>query len=389
MSNKKEVIKELYFGSLKEMKEEKYQKDYDLRLEFSNKKNELKNKLKQDILKDKTQKIRLTNEYKVVLGNLKFKLKEDINENNIKYKKIIREASAKEYKIVKQKESKAQKELRLSEIEKINVNKKRTISDLKDKLKTLDKDLDECKVIKKNIKIVNKNAKLEIEQLNKTVLKGFLKEFWLDIKDTSINFAKWIRQIWRKFKTRFPGFAQFFVFFMLSNGITVLQLILMPVLKSVLNQTDLINVALQFGKVGSNLNGTPYYMFNYPAGPIIDGIGGGLAYFLSVQITLAIAQIINFFTQKNITFKSKNNTWKPAVWYFIAYIGITLVAAAAQGLYKAPIYNLLMNTWNLGKQGELFADFITMIINSAISFWVFFPIFKIIFKQEKKEVTNK
>jgi len=49
-------------------------------------------------------------------------------------------------------------------------------------------------------------------------------------------------------------------------------------------------------------------------------------------------------------------------------------------LYKAPIYNLLINTWNLGTTGERIADAITMIINSAISFWVFFPIFKLIFK---------
>jgi hypothetical protein len=43
-----------------------------------------------------------------------------------------------------------------------------------------------------------------------------------------------------------------------------------------------------------------------------------------------------------------------------------------------------MNTFNMGSGGELIADFITMIINSAISFWVFFPIFKVIFKQKNE-----
>ena len=58
----------------------------------------------------------------------------------------------------------------------------------------------------------------------------------------------------------------------------------------------------------------------------------------------------------------------------------------AEGLYKTPIYNLFMNKWNMGVTGERFADIITMIINSAISFWVFFPIFKFIFKNDKKAV---
>ena len=39
----------------------------------------------------------------------------------------------------------------------------------------------------------------------------------------------------------------------------------------------------------------------------------------------------------------------------------------------------------MGAGGETFADIVTMIINAAISFWVFFPIFKVIFKQEATE----
>jgi hypothetical protein len=38
-----------------------------------------------------------------------------------------------------------------------------------------------------------------------------------------------------------------------------------------------------------------------------------------------------------------------------------------------------------GAAGENAADVITMIINSAISFWVFFPIFKVIFKNKPAE----
>ncbi|MFV0534026.1 MAG: hypothetical protein ACK5MR_10275, partial [Cumulibacter sp.] len=70
-----------------------------------------------------------------------------------------------------------------------------------------------------------------------------------------------------------------------------------------------------------------------------------------------------------------------AAWYFLAYVIITFVAAAAQGFYKEPVYSFFMDTLDWGSTGETVADVTTMVINAAISFWVFFPIFKIIFKR--------
>lgn len=195
--------------------------------------------------------------------------------------------------------------------------------------------------------------------------------------------------LWSRFKDKHPNFAQFLVFFMLSNGITVLQMILMPVLKGAFGHTGLVETSFQIFQVGKNFDGSDYYVFNYAAGSLASGGGGGLAYFLAVQITLGIAQIINFFAQRNITFKSNSNVWRAAFWYVVAYILISVGAAALQGLYKAPIYNLFMNTWGMDSLGETMADIITMIINSAISFWVFFPIFKIIFKQEPEKDHSK
>ncbi|MCI6556774.1 GtrA family protein [Schaalia hyovaginalis] len=107
--------------------------------------------------------------------------------------------------------------------------------------------------------------------------------------------------------------------------------------------------------------------------------GEGLAYFLAVEITLLIAQVINFFAQRSITFKSNSSVWRAAFWYFVAYVVIMVVAAALQVLYKDPIYSFFTSA--MGGAGETIADVITMIINSAISFCVFFPIFKVIFKQ--------
>lgn len=188
------------------------------------------------------------------------------------------------------------------------------------------------------------------------------------------------RRSWGNFKGKHPGIAQFLVFFILSNGVTLLQVLLMPVFRAALDTTALVNINFQVGAVGHNFDGSQYYIFDYAAGSILSGGGGGLSYFLSVQITMAIAQIINFFAQRKVTFKSNSSIAKTALWYLLAYLVITIGAAALQGFYKAPIYELFINTWNMGGFGETLADFITMIINAAVSFWVFYPIFKIIFK---------
>ena len=204
-----------------------------------------------------------------------------------------------------------------------------------------------------------------------------------------LDHSKSIKDKWNKFKANHPTTAQFVVFFILSNGVTVLQLVLMPLFKYLFGFTELVSTSFQIFQVGQNIDGSAYFMFDYAAGSLASGGGGGLAYFLAVQITIAIAQIINFFAQRNITFKSNTNPWVAALWYFIAYVFITLIAAALQGLYKAPIYDLLMNKWAWGATGEATADVITMIINAAISFWVFFPIFKIIFKQKNVSIQEK
>ncbi len=203
-------------------------------------------------------------------------------------------------------------------------------------------------------------------------------------KLANLKFSQWVMKVWNNFKEKHPTIAQFVMFFILCNGVTVLQLIMMPVLKSIFETTSLIDVNFQIFQIGTNFDGSKYFMFDYASGPIASGGGGGLAYFLAIQVTLGIAQVINFFAQRNITFKANNSPWKAAMWYTIAYIVITIIAAAAQGFYKAPIYEFFINTQNMGSFGETLADTITMLINCAISFWVFFPIMKIIFKNKEE-----
>lgn len=188
-------------------------------------------------------------------------------------------------------------------------------------------------------------------------------------------------KMWNNFKEKYPGLAEFLVFFIVCNAVTVLQLILMPVLAWIFNFTPLVNTNFQVLPVGHNVDGSIYYIFDYASGLISQGGGGGLAYFLAVEITLGIAQIINFITQRNVTFKSTGNVWSAAAWYFLAYVVITIGAAALQGVYKAPLYAFAISHWGVGF-GTTSADLITMIINCTISFWVFYPIMKLIFRQK-------
>jgi len=191
-------------------------------------------------------------------------------------------------------------------------------------------------------------------------------------------------RLWKNFSAKHPGIAEFLVFFMVCNGVTVLQMIMMPVFKGIFSNTSLIDVNFQALQVGHNLNGTPYYVFDYAAKSIISGGGGGLAYFLAIELTMAIAQVINFISQRKVTFKSNGNVWRAASWYFLAYVIISVGAAALQGLYKAPIYSYLINNSGEGL-GTTIADIVTMIINCTISFWVFYPIMKLIFKKKPDE----
>lgn len=186
---------------------------------------------------------------------------------------------------------------------------------------------------------------------------------------------------WASFSEKHKGVAEFLTFFLISNGVTVLQMIMMPVIKNIFDHTSLVDINFQVWQIGQEVGGSAYYVFNYGAGGIAEGGGGGLAYFLAVEICLLTAQVLNFFLQRKVTFKAEGGILKAATWYFIAWIAISIGAAALQGLYKAPIYEFMIGAMGAGT-GATVADIITMLINSVISFWVFYPIMKFIFKQK-------
>ena len=189
------------------------------------------------------------------------------------------------------------------------------------------------------------------------------------------KFIRFFVNLWQKFKEKHPEISTFLVFFLASNAVTFLQMFLQIILSAILLNTNLSQIEFQYLKVPGATNIVTkgdYYIFDYSVEI------GGLAFFLATYITIAIAQVVNFFLQRNITFKSKSNPWVAAMWYLLAFIIITLVSSALLGLYKKPIFDFFGTTF------EWLADIIVVLINSAISFWVFYPIFKVIFPKQNK-----
>ena len=191
------------------------------------------------------------------------------------------------------------------------------------------------------------------------------------------KFINFFKNIWNRFKTKHPELSTFIVFFISSNIVTIIQMVLQIILSNILESTNLVNINFQYLPVPGATNfvtGEQYYIFDFKAGE-----AGGLAFFLATYITIGIAQVINFFLQRNVTFKSKTNPWIAALWYLIAFVAITLISSALLGLYKKPIFDLF------GSSLEWLENIVVVLINCGISFWVFYPIFKIIFPKDKKE----
>lgn len=209
------------------------------------------------------------------------------------------------------------------------------------------------------------------------------------------------KKTWMRFVIKHEGWWQFIKFTFLSTFVTFLQIASKLVLDPLLANTDLANQTFQWIQIGirANSNQTPFFIFDYPGVPvgtytglgttIIDGVGGGLALFLSYYVGVALAQVVNFFLQRNVTFKSKGSPWYQAMWYLVAFVAITFLSQVILGLVGAPAYVLFSN-WFGAELGKTIYDvIISGLLIPTISFWVYFPIFKIIFPPENKVVKTQ
>jgi putative flippase GtrA len=192
------------------------------------------------------------------------------------------------------------------------------------------------------------------------------------------------KSIWARFEQKHPKLAkwlyQIFYFFVFSMGVTIIQYLFFTFMPSILGiglagvdwklfpvQMSVFGVQFEWSLLG-------YNVLYDAAGAVV--IGGGLGYFISYEVGSFVAQCINFPLQRNITFKSHGNPVYQAMWYFVAWVVISLVCNGFNNLwmpiasaYVPPaVYNLLVT-----------------FITGGVSMVVFFFVFKIIFPEGEKK----
>jgi putative flippase GtrA len=188
---------------------------------------------------------------------------------------------------------------------------------------------------------------------------------------------------WNKFAQAHPKAAkilrQLFYFYVFSLSVTVFQYLCFTILPYLFG-IELAGSEFMWPQVPISLLGHDfrwnilgYEIARDAAGNVV--IGGGLGYFISYEIGAFLAQCINFPLQRNITFKSKGHMPYQIMWYFIAWVLISLACNGINGLWlpiaqvslSPQIYNLLVT-----------------FITGGVSMVIYFFVFKIIFPEGKK-----
>ena len=146
----------------------------------------------------------------------------------------------------------------------------------------------------------------------------------------------------------------------------VVSLLAMIVQFALLNTLQLIPAIKE-------LYNTPFeaWVFVYPVAI------GGLGYFVVSNVANVIAQIVAFFVNKEKTFNSSANTAVTLPIYIVFTIALIVFSA-----WLNPTLKELFVNWNVG---EAAAKNIATMICSAVQFFLYFPVDKILFHKEKEE----
>ena len=102
---------------------------------------------------------------------------------------------------------------------------------------------------------------------------------------------------------------------------------------------------------------------------------GGLGYFIVSNAANIIAQIVAFFVNKEKTFNSSANTAVTLPIYIVFTVALIVFSA-----WLNPTLKELFVGWNVG---EAAAKNIATMICSAVQFFLYFPVDKILFHKEK------
>ena len=115
-----------------------------------------------------------------------------------------------------------------------------------------------------------------------------------------------------------------------------------------------------------------WFVFDYP---VKDG---GLGYFIAFNVANIAAQIVAFFVNKEKTFNSGANT---AVVLPI-YIVFTIALICFSAWLSPTLYGLFVNKWGWN---DTLALNIATAVCSALQFFLYFPVDKILFSKKKEE----
>ena len=176
--------------------------------------------------------------------------------------------------------------------------------------------------------------------------------------------------IWNNFVKRHPAAAKWIreggLFVIVSNSITVFKYLILTFLPALFVSLPL--VAFGFPGIELTLFGItfPWYIIGYGADQ------GGLPYFTAYMVAMVIGEVINFFLQRSLVFRSKGNIIAQGLWYFIAFCIITCIVNSINCIWVA-VAGYFVPNWlfNIG----------TVIMNGGISMIIFFFVNKIIFPE--------
>ena len=202
------------------------------------------------------------------------------------------------------------------------------------------------------------------------------------VENTGIK-DRWMK-VWRNFEENHPKLGkwayQIFYFFIFSMGVTIFQYLVFTFMPHLLGEglagtefmwpqkrMELFGVEFTWSLLG-------YEVLRDASGAVM--IGGGLGYFISYEVGSFLAQCINFPLQRNITFKSHGNPVYQAIWYFIAWIVISLICNGFNNLWM-PIAVVYVSPAGY----NILVTFIT----GGVSMVIFFFVFKIIFPEGEKK----
>ncbi len=125
--------------------------------------------------------------------------------------------------------------------------------------------------------------------------------------------------------------------------------------------------------------GFDWFVFDYPVthNELGEIVSGGLGYFIAFNVSNIAAQIVSFFINREKTFNSSANIAVTLPIYIVFTIALICFSA-----WLSPTLNTLFVSWGWG---DALARNIATAVCSALQFFLYFPVDKILFRKKKED----